>query len=169
MPRVITSLLLSFLPIITSHRLFGYRSSNSRDVVASSPSFSAPPPGCPGELARRLHNVLKSCQYKLEGGLIIYNWGLIREGKGGLIGVSVRKCGSSRGITFCLLQGGIAANVVYQDRVVWRQSYGVKDKKQLSDPPDQDTVFRVASISKIFTVSFFQVLSITCTRNRFTM
>ena len=46
----------------------------------------------------------------------------------------------------------MAGNVVYQDRVVWKQNYGLKDKKHQGDPPDQDTAFRVASISKIFTV-----------------
>ena len=50
----------------------------------------------------------------------------------------------------------MAGNVVYQDRVVWRQSYGLKDKKRQGQPPNQDTVFRVASISKIFTVSYIQ-------------
>lgn len=49
---------------------------------------------------------------------------------------------------------GMVGNVVYQDRVVWRKSYGLKDKKHRREPPDQDTVFRVASISKIFTVLF---------------
>ena len=38
-PRVMTSLLMSFAPISISHRC---RYSNSRDVVASSPSFSRP-------------------------------------------------------------------------------------------------------------------------------
>lgn len=60
----------------------------------------------------------------------------------------------------------MAGNVVYQDRVVWKQNYGLKDKKHQGDAPDQDTVFRVASISKIFTVSLipslhFQLASIT--------
>ena len=39
-PRLMTSLLMSSLPISISHRLFQCRYSNSRDVVASSPSFS---------------------------------------------------------------------------------------------------------------------------------
>ena len=47
----------------------------------------------------------------------------------------------------------MAGNVVYRDRVVWSQNYGFKDKKKPGEGPDQDTVFRVASISKIFTVS----------------
>ena len=38
-PRVMTSLLMSSPPISISHRLFRCRHSNSRDVVASSPSF----------------------------------------------------------------------------------------------------------------------------------
>ena len=41
-PRVMTSLLMSSPPISISHRLFRCRYSNSRDVVASSPSFSRP-------------------------------------------------------------------------------------------------------------------------------
>ena len=47
----------------------------------------------------------------------------------------------------------MTGNVVYQDRVVWRKNYGLKDKNHPGYPPDQDTVFRVASITKIFTVS----------------
>ena len=41
-PKVMTSLLMSSLPISISHQLFPYRYSNSREVVASSPSFSHP-------------------------------------------------------------------------------------------------------------------------------
>ena len=41
-PRVMTSLLMSSPPISISHRLFQCRYSNSRDVIASSPSFSRP-------------------------------------------------------------------------------------------------------------------------------
>ena len=40
--RAMTSLLMSSPPISISHRLFRCRYSNSRDVVASSPSFSRP-------------------------------------------------------------------------------------------------------------------------------
>ena len=39
-PRVMTSLLMSSWPISISHWLFRCRYSNSKDVVASSPSFS---------------------------------------------------------------------------------------------------------------------------------
>ncbi|KAL9972637.1 hypothetical protein ACROYT_G018984 [Oculina patagonica] len=54
---------------------------------------------------------------------------------------------------------GMTGNVVYQDRVVWRRNYGLKDKNYQGDSPDQDTVFRVASITKIFTAIFvFQLL-----------
>lgn len=49
---------------------------------------------------------------------------------------------------------GMAGNVVYRDKVVWSQNYGLKDKKKPGEGPDQDTVFRVASISKIFTALF---------------
>ncbi|KAJ7393002.1 hypothetical protein OS493_008250 [Desmophyllum pertusum] len=49
---------------------------------------------------------------------------------------------------------GMTGNVVYQDRVVWRKNYGLKDKNHPGYPPDQDTVFRVASITKIFTAIF---------------
>ena len=45
---------MSSPPISISHRLFRCRYSNYREEVASSPSFSAPPPDCPAELARRL-------------------------------------------------------------------------------------------------------------------
>ena len=41
-PRVMTSILVSSLPITISHRLFWCTYSNSRDVAASSPSFSHP-------------------------------------------------------------------------------------------------------------------------------
>ena len=41
-PRVMTSLLMLSPPISISHRLFRCRYSNSRDVVASFPSFSRP-------------------------------------------------------------------------------------------------------------------------------
>ena len=41
-PRIITSLLMSSPPIRISHRLFRYRYSNSRNVVACCPSFSRP-------------------------------------------------------------------------------------------------------------------------------
>ena len=47
----------------------------------------------------------------------------------------------------------MTGNVVYQDQVVWSKNYGLKDKNNRRDPPNQDTVFRVASITKIFTVS----------------
>lgn len=60
------------------------------------------------------------------------------------------------GLFMVVLQVGMAGNVVYRDRVVWTQSYGLKDKKYQGQPPNQDTVFRVASISKIFTVSYIQ-------------
>lgn len=52
----------------------------------------------------------------------------------------------------------MTGNVVYQDRVVWRKNYGLKDKNNKGDPPDQDTVFRVASITKILTVSIISFL-----------
>ena len=47
----------------------------------------------------------------------------------------------------------MTGNVVYQDQVVWTKNYGLKDKNNRRDPPNQHTVFRVASITKIFTVS----------------
>ena len=42
LPRVLTSLLISSLPISISHRLFRCRYSDCRDLVASSPSFPSP-------------------------------------------------------------------------------------------------------------------------------
>ena len=59
----------------------------------------------------------------------------------------------------------MAGNVVYQDRVVWKKSYGVKDKKHKGSLPDQNTVFRVASISKIFTVSCIPSLDLQLTES----
>ena len=41
-PKVMTSLLMSSLPISISHRLFWWGYSNSRDIVASSSSLSRP-------------------------------------------------------------------------------------------------------------------------------
>lgn len=56
---------------------------------------------------------------------------------------------------------GMTANVVYQDRVVWRRNYGLRDKNHPGVSPDQNTVFRVASITKIFTAIFvFKLLEI---------
>ena len=49
-----TSMPISSPPISISHRLFRCRYSNSRNVVASSASFSRPPPEWPEELARKL-------------------------------------------------------------------------------------------------------------------
>ena len=49
-----TSLLMSSPPISISHRLFRCRHSNSRDAVASCPSFSRPAARASGELACRL-------------------------------------------------------------------------------------------------------------------
>ena len=62
-PRVMTSLLMSFPPISTLHRLFQCRCLNSRDVVASCP-FPAPPPEHPRELARRLLCMTKNITAK---------------------------------------------------------------------------------------------------------
>ena len=53
-PRVMTPLLMSYPPIGISFRLFRCRYSNSRDVVAASPSFSRPADRASRELARRL-------------------------------------------------------------------------------------------------------------------
>ena len=50
-----TSLLMSYPPISISHRLFPCKYSNSRDVIATSPSFPrAPPPPPPPPPARAL-------------------------------------------------------------------------------------------------------------------
>ena len=74
--RVMTSLPMPFLPIIILHQLFCSRYSNSRDVVASSPSFSCPAAREPGELACRLENY----------------WMLLKQGPGnGSLGTSSRQ------------------------------------------------------------------------------
>ena len=61
--RVMTSLLMSSPPISSSHRLFRCRYSNSRDVVASSPSFFRPAARAPRRacsLARKCSNLLSN-------------------------------------------------------------------------------------------------------------
>ena len=62
-PRVMTSL-LSAPPISISHRLFRCRYSNSRDVVASSPSFSRPaaraPQRSPSQASSMLFSFIKT-------------------------------------------------------------------------------------------------------------
>ena len=62
-PRVMTSFLTSSAPISSSHRLFRCRYSNSRDVVANSPSFSRPAAKAPlraFSLARKCTNLLSN-------------------------------------------------------------------------------------------------------------
>ena len=52
----------------------------------------------------------------------------------------------------------MTGSVVYQDRVVWRGALGSKDKEMSAGSPDRNTVFRVASVTKIFTVGLWPCL-----------
>ena len=62
-PRVMTSLLMSSLPISISHWLFRWRFSNSRDIVASSPSSFCPEASLGKTKSCRL---LRNCQISVD-------------------------------------------------------------------------------------------------------
>ena len=74
-------LLMSSQPIRISHQLFPCRYSNSRDIVASSLSFSGPPLENPGELACRLTSCILlglECQIHVPMCKTIKMWWWIR-------------------------------------------------------------------------------------------
>ncbi|XP_048589557.1 putative beta-lactamase-like 1 isoform X4 [Nematostella vectensis] len=52
----------------------------------------------------------------------------------------------------------ISANVVFRDVIVWQQSHGVRDPRDSLQTPDANTVFRVASVSKVLTALFVLIL-----------
>ena len=62
-PRVMTSLLMSSPPISISHRSFRCRYSNSRDVVASSPSLLRPAARKPRRACSQATMILVYSQY----------------------------------------------------------------------------------------------------------
>ena len=51
------------------------------------------------------------------------------------------------------IQPGIAASMVYMGKEIWTQGFGVKSKTGQPEPPDHNTIFRIASVSKVFAVS----------------
>ncbi|EDO37212.1 predicted protein [Nematostella vectensis] len=55
-------------------------------------------------------------------------------------------------------QKAISANVVFRDAIVWQQSHGVRDPRDSLQTPDANTVFRVASVSKVLTALFVLIL-----------
>ena len=40
------------------------------------------------------------------------------------------------------------------DKSQWTKGFGVKDKEIPNVPPDADTIFRIASITKVFVVRY---------------
>ena len=72
MPRVMTSLLMSSLPISILHRLFQCRYSNSREVVANSPSFSLPATRLPRRACSQPFLVTVNCLTPMIGLVILF-------------------------------------------------------------------------------------------------
>ena len=45
--------------------------------------------------------------------------------------------------------------IQYMDKLQWTKGFGMKDKISPNNvPPDADTIFRIASITKVFVVSY---------------
>ena len=61
-----------------------------------------------------------------------------------------------------LLQPAVSVSLVYMGSEIWSRGYGVKSKTGISDPPDHDTIFRIGSISKVFSVHALQLIGIFC-------
>ena len=59
-----------------------------------------------------------------------------------------------------VFQPGIAASVVYRDQVIFSKGFGVKDKTK-PDAPDESTIFRIGSVSKVFAVSLVYYIQVT--------
>lgn len=51
------------------------------------------------------------------------------------------------------LQPGLVASITYRDRDLWSKGFGVTKKDTPAATPDKDTIYRIASVSKIFVVS----------------
>ena len=54
--------------------------------------------------------------------------------------------------TILVLQPAVSVSLVYMGSEIWARGYGVKSKAESSGPPDHDTIFRIGSISKVFSV-----------------
>jgi len=59
-----------------------------------------------------------------------------------------------------VFQPGIAASVVYRDQVIFSKGFGVKDKTK-PGAPDENTIFRIGSVSKVFAVSLVYYIQVT--------
>lgn len=47
-------------------------------------------------------------------------------------------------------------SITYMGRTIWTKGFGLKDKKHSdAGPPDEKTIFRIGSISKIFPVKLY--------------
>ena len=53
-----------------------------------------------------------------------------------------------------ILQPGVAVGIQYMDTLQWTKGFGAKDVVHPDVPPDADTIFRIASITKVFVVSY---------------
>ena len=53
-----------------------------------------------------------------------------------------------------VLQPGVIVGVQYMDKLQWTKGFGAKDRANPNLPPDADTIFRIASITKVFVVSY---------------
>ena len=55
------------------------------------------------------------------------------------------------------LQPGVAIGIQYMDKLQWTKGFGAKDIAHPDVPPDVDTIFRIASITKVFVVSYIYI------------
>lgn len=50
--------------------------------------------------------------------------------------------------------------ISYKGKSLWTKGFGVKDKKKPGTAPDDNTIFRIGSVSKIFPVSLLHCMHI---------
>lgn len=51
-------------------------------------------------------------------------------------------------------QTAVTANMVYRDKVIWQAQFGVMNNSEaIKRKPTADTIFPIASVTKVFTVS----------------
>ena len=55
----------------------------------------------------------------------------------------------------CILQPGVTFGIQYMDKLQLTKGFGAKDVVHPDVPPDADTIFRIASITKVFVVSYY--------------
>lgn len=51
------------------------------------------------------------------------------------------------------MQPGLAASITYRDQQLWSKGLGVTSKEVGGCTPNTTTIYRIASVSKVFTVS----------------